>query len=441
MGVRDAITSRLLVSTSPRFSDQQVAETLDLLVSNGVRRGANAIHIEPHNQYVLVRYRIDGVMRGVHKLPQAASASLIHALKQLADLETHNSFTPQDGQFITDVDGTPVHVRVSVMPVLGGEKAVLHLLPEQTSTSELAALGFWGDNLQKMQEFLARPQGMITVAGPRHSGKTATLFSMLQLVHKPGHSVATLEEHRTIKLNGVSQSYLHNRDAMARGLQAILQQDPNVVLLGNLPDKGTVNLALEAATSGHLLLSELHADDAVMSLLRMRSLVDSPFLLVAGLKACVAQRLVRKLCTHCRQRFELSSELHRRLESTFGINAAARTRIHELELAARRAGLGDDQLASSKQGITHVWRARKGGCEQCDWSGYKGRTAITELLETTEAVQKKLLASTLPTPKELRHTALESGFIPMGLDGLVKILRGQTTVAEVLRAITPTGAR
>lgn len=442
MGARDVIAGRLLVSTSPRYSAQQIAETLDVLVSNAVRRGANAVHIEPHNQYILVRYRIDGVLRGVHKLPQGASALLIHTLKQLADLEAHNSFTPQDGQFVTKVDETPVHVRVSVMPVLGGEKVVLHLLPEQASPHELAALGFWGNNLQKIQELLARPQGTITVAGPRHSGKTATLFSMLQLVHKPGHSVATLEEHRTIRLAGASQSYLHNHDAMAKGLQAVLRQDPNVILLSNLPDKATAELALDAATSGHLLLTELHAEDAITSMLRVRSLVDSPFLLVTGLKACIAQRLVRKLCTHCRQRFELSDELRKKLESAFGIStAAARTRIFELELTAERAGLGDDKLASSKNKITHVWRARKGGCENCDWAGYKGRTAITELLETSETMQKKLLGLALPTPQELRQTALDTDFTPMGLDGLVKILRGITTVAEVLRAVTPAGAR
>ncbi|MGH7157979.1 MAG: GspE/PulE family protein [Candidatus Saccharimonadales bacterium] len=441
MGVRDVITGRLLVAASPRFTDEQVVETLHLLIAQGVRRGANTIHIEPHNQYVLVRYRIDGVLRGAHKLPRAASAVLMATLKQLADLAPHDTYTPQDGQFVAEASGhQPVHVRVSVMPVLGGEKAVLHLLPEQNSPAGLATLGFWGENLQTIQELLARPQGLITVAGPRHSGKTTTLYSMLQLVHKPGHSVATLEEHRTIRLTGASQSYLHNHGshAMASGLQALLRQDPNVILLGSIPDGETAEQTLSAATSGHLLLAELPADDAVTGTLRLRSLVHSPFMLATGLKAAVGQRLVRTLCPHCRQRFELTDELRKKLETAFGIATPAdRTRVFELELAAQRAGLGDAELASSKHSVTRVWRARKGGCEQCGHSGYKGRTVISEILEINETIQKMLLASELPTPLQLRRAALKAGFTPMGLDGLVKILRGQTTVAEVLRAVTP----
>lgn len=441
MDVRDVTTGRLLVSTSPQFSDRQVAETLELLIAHGVRRGANIIHIEPHNQFVLVRYRIDGVLRGMHKLPRPSAELLTQKLKELADLAPHDLDTPQEGHYVATVDEQPVHVRLSIMPVLGGEKAVLHLLPEHISPAELQHLGFWGDNLQTIQELLARPQGLITVAGTKHSGKTTTLYSMLQLVHKPSHSVATLEEHRTVRLHGASQSYLHRQigHSMANGLQAVLRQDPNIVLLGAIPDRNTAEVALGAATTGHLLLAEVHADDAIASTLHIRSLASSPFLAATGLKAAIAQRLVRQLCPHCRQRSELTPQVREKLEVTFGItNAVARTRVFELELAAERTGLGEKgELSSSKTGITHVWRARKGGCEECDHSGYKGRTVIAEILQNDEAIQKMLITNELPTPHALRRIALQTDFIPMGLDGLVKSLRGLTTVAEVLRAITP----
>lgn len=444
MGVRDVITGRLLSSANERFSDEQVADTLQLLIGHGVENSANAIHIEPHGQYVLVRYRIDGILRGVHKLPHDTSVLLARQIKTLADLHQEEAQTPQEGQYTTDIGGQVVHVRVSLMPVLGGEKAVLHLTPEHNSLAELAALGFWGENLDALHMALARPQGLITVAGPKHSGKSTTLYSMLGLLNNPGHSIATIEEHLTRRLNGASQSYIHPRSGstMFKSLQAVLQQDPNVIMLSNLPDRKTADLAIHAALSGHMILAELHTASAITSALHLRATGQPPFLLATALRASVGQNLVRRLCPECRERYALNDARRKKLAEAFGITTpAARVRVAELEHAAMSAeiGIGGEPNASAV-GVSHVWRARPGGCDHCNRTGYKGRIAIAEVLKNDEGIQKKLLTQGPLTPGEFHRAALKEGFIPMGLDGLVKALRGLTTVAEVLRAAGPSAS-
>ncbi|HZM64524.1 MAG TPA: ATPase, T2SS/T4P/T4SS family [Candidatus Saccharimonadales bacterium] len=439
MSVRDVITGRLLSSPTLAFSDSQVGDTLLLLIKHGVTRRANAIHIEPQNHFVVVRYRIDGTLRGFHKLPLPTLDLLVEKLKNLADLEPAELNAPQEGHFTTEVNDQPVYVRVSLMPVLGGEKAVLHLMPErQSPQADLASLGFWGKNLDILHEVLARPQGLVSVAGPKHSGKTATLYSMLQLLHTPGHSLATIEEHHTHRINGLSQSYVHSRSGTTflKALQAVLRQDPNIIMLSNLPDEAVTELAIHAASTGHLVLNELYADDAVSSALHLRTMTRSPFMLATALRATVGQRLLRKLCHQCRQQYPLDETKRQKLEKAFGITTpAARARVARLEQAAREAGLGTE-TAANEHGISYVWRANTGGCEACSHTGYNGRIAINEVLSNDDAIQKKLLSSGAVTPTELHHIALKNDFIPMGLDGLIKALQGLTTVVEVLRAVT-----
>lgn len=440
MGPGDVITGKVLRSANTAFSDSQVEDTLQLLVGHGVKHGANTIHIEPNGQFVLVRYRIDGALRGFHRLPLAASKLLTEKLKTLADLEPGHPGMPQEGHFTTETEGQPVYVRLSVMPVLGGERAVLHLIRHNSPVEELASLGFWGANIDTLHEVLARPQGLITVSGPKHSGKSTTLYGMLQLLHSPTHSLATIEEHHTHQLSGISQTYVHPKTGagFAKTLQAVLQQDPNIILIGKLPDRETTELAIHAAATGHLLLAELYADDAVTSALHLRSMTNAPFLLATALRATISQRLVRMLCQHCRERYDLNDAKRQKLEKAFGITSSnARARVAELEQTAKRAGLSaDDPLASSPTGITHVWRARKGGCEACDHTGYNGRLALTEVLQNNDAIQKKLLSQATVTPADLHQLALRNNFIPMGLDGLIKALRGLTTVVDVLRAVS-----
>lgn len=438
MGAKDILTGRLL-SNAQKFTDKQVAETLTMFVAHGVKRGASDIHIEPHERFVLVRYRIDGALRGIHKLPQAALSSILVQLKTLADLSVEETKTPQEGTYHVEVEDKRVDIRVSTMPVIGGEKAVLHLSLEPGKPLELTALGFWGAGLATLQSVLTHPHGLLIVAAPRHGGGTSTLFSFLNSLNSPLVSIATVETHPKHRLLGVNQTYLQGGISTHEGLQAALKQDPNIIMVSELPDSATAKLAVHAATTGHLLLTGLHADGAVPALLRLRATGIEPFLLVTALAASVGQRLVRTLCPDCRERYALSSEERQELIKRFGITtASANKRVHELERAAAPAIFGDvKQLNSTATGITHLWRASNIGCETCDHSGYLGRTAIVEVLQNTENLQKALLSSEVLSVPGLQTVAVKDGFIPMALDGLIKALRGQTTIAEVLHAIAP----
>lgn len=425
------------LGNTDKFSEKQVGETLDMLVDHGVVRGASDIHIEPFERFVLVRYRIDGTLRGVHKLPRVALGMIMTVLKKRAGLRPEDTQSPQEGEFAATTDGKEVTVRLSTMPVFGGEKAVLHLSMKLGKPQELTALGFWGQNLATLESILARPQGLVAVAGPRHSGIASTLFSMVHQLNSPLVSIATVELHAKHRLPGVSQSYLHANMSMAEGLRAALRQDPNIVMLGDMPDSDTALLAVHAASTGHLVLGGMHADGAVAAALRIRAAGAEPFLLATGLRACVGQRLVRKLCPDCRERYAVTAEEHKQLVERFGMAApSARRTVHELERSLAPAIFGDvKQLNSTPNHITHLWRPSSEGCEHCGHTGYQGRVGIVEVLNNSDGLQKVLLAKEVLSVSAVHALVLKEGFIPLALDGLVKALRGQTTVAEVLHAV------
>jgi type IV pilus assembly protein PilB len=439
MGTKDGLMGRLLGSAG-KFSDKQVAETLTLLVEHGVKHGASDIHIEPHERFVLVRYRIDGALRGVHKLPRTVLGPLMAQLKTLAGLDVQETHMPQEGTYSVAGQERPVDVRMSTMPVFGGEKAVLHLGEERGDPVDLSALGFWGTGLAALKDVLRSPHGLVIVAGPRHSGVSATLFSLLKDLNSPLVSVATVESGVKHRLPGINQTYLKGGMAVQDGLLAALRQDPNIIMLDNLPDGHTADLAVHAASSGHLVLAGLHAENSIAAALRIRHSGVEPFLLASTLRLSIGQRLVRRLCPDCRERYALNDEELEQLEESFGItSAAARKRVYELERTAAPAIFGDvKQLNSTANGVTHLWRPHEGGCEACGHSGYKGRIAVVEVLPNTAALHKALLAKETPAVSAIQTAMLKDDFVPMGLDGLVKALRGQTTVTEVLRAIATT---
>ncbi len=429
---------RLFVNAD-KFSDKQVSETLAMLVEHGVMRGASDIHIEPHERFVLVRYRIDGSLRGIHKLPRAALANIMAQLKTLAGLNTQETAAPQEGHYEIAAGGNQVDVRLNTMPIFGGEKAVLHLNIERGKPMDLAELGFWGTNLTTLQHCLTNPHGLIVVAGARHSGTSTTMFSLLAALNTPMVSIATVETSPKHRLPGVSQTYLAgNAMSVYQGLQAALKQDPNIILVSNTPDSQTMQAAVHAATTGHLVILGIHADNTASALLRLKAAGVEPFVLVTALRAGLGQRLVRTLCPDCRVRYELNRDEQKELARSFGItSAAAYKRIHDLERAAAPAVFGDvKQLSSSPTAITHLWRASDTGCETCDHSAYAGRTAITEVISNSSALHKALLSDDVHAASALQSAILKDGFIPMALDGLIKALRGQTAIAEVLRAVS-----
>lgn len=437
---KDGLMGRLL-GNADKFTGKQIAETLTMLVAHGIKRGASDIHIEPHDRFVLVRYRIDGGLRGIHKLPRTSLSVVMAQLKELADLHTQETHTPQEGTYTLAVDGQDVAVRVSTMPVYGGEKAVLHLSVTHGAPIALEDLGFWEQGLQTLQEVLTSPAGLVLVAGPKHSGITSTLFSMVNALSSPLVSIATVEAHHKHRLPGINQTYLGDAHALTaeNALKAVLKQDPNIVMLGNVPDGPTIVQAVHAATTGHLVLAGMHADTASQAVLRVRAANTEPFLLVTCLRASIGQRLVRTLCPDCRERYALDTDEQKELARSFAITtASAYKKIHELEAQAAPAIFGDvKQLGSTPNSITHLWRPSAIGCETCDRTGYSGRTAIVEVLGNTPGIHKILMDQTVPSPTALQTAAIKDGFVPMALDGLVKALRGQTTIAEVLKAIAP----
>jgi type II secretory ATPase GspE/PulE/Tfp pilus assembly ATPase PilB-like protein len=438
MAGKDGLMGRFL-GNAGKFTDKQVAETLSMLVMHGIKRGASDIHIEPHERFVLVRYRIDGVLRGVHKLPRSALVTVMAQLKTLADLHVQETQTPQEGQYVLTAGDKRIDVRVSTMPVFGGEKAVLHLSLERGKPDTLDSLGFWGTNLTILRQTLASPHGLIVVAGPRHSGVSSTLFSLLDALNTPMVGIATVEAHAKHRLPGVSQTYIGGTGmTMLEGLQATLKQDPNIVMLADISNAAAAELAIHTATTGHLVLTGLHASGSISAALRLRAAGVEPFMLVAALRASVGQRLVRQLCPNCRERYELSHDEQKEIARGFGINTAASfKRVHDLERSAAPAIFGDvKQLSSSAAAITHLWRASDIGCDQCDRTGYNGRTAIVEVLSSSENLHKMLLNREVISAASIQAAVLKDGFIPMALDGLVKALRGQTTITEVLRAVS-----
>jgi type IV pilus assembly protein PilB len=435
MGSKDSLMGKLL-GNAQKFTDKQVAETLAMLVDHGFGRGASDIHIEPHERFVLVRYRIDGVLRGVHKLPRQALGMVMAQLKALAGLDVQDTRLPQEGEYTVSADDRQIDVRLSIMPVYGGEKAVLHLALERGEALDLAALGFWGDGLHTIKSLLAHPHGLIIVAGPRHSGVSSTLFSLLKDLNSPLVSIATVETGAKHRLPGISQTYLSGGMSTLEGLQAALKQDPNIIMIDNVPNGTTAELAVHASTSGHLVILGLHADSSIAALLRLRHAGVEPFLLMTGLKVSIGQRLVRQLCPDCRERYELNDEERKQLEQVFGISTpTARKRVHELEKLAAPVVFGDvKQLNSTPGQITHLWRPSHTGCDTCDHTGFNGRTAIVEVLKNTDNLHKAMLTRDVTSPAAVQATVLKDSFIPMELDGLIKALRGLTTVAEVLRA-------
>lgn len=436
MDGKDSFIGRLMGSAE-KLSSEQVAQTVQLLLEHGARWQASDIHIEPHESYVLVRYRIDGNLRGAHKIPRRALQPLSQHLRSLASLDSAPLPTPQQGTFRISIQDQSYDVHIATMPVYGGEKLVLHLATQNRPLLPLKQLGYWGKNLEVIQHTLGQGHGMIVVSAPKHHGRPTTQASMLAALHNPGLNIATIEEHIEYRIPHANQSAVNHRNGltMLKGLQSALHQDPNVLLVGDIHAKPTAELSLEAAMSGHLIVGGMHNDSACSALLHLRAIGIPVYLIMTGIRLVTAQRLVRRLCEHCRERYQATNAQLQDFQEAFGITTpSAFKRVHELETQAIALGMGNDaQPSTTAKAITHLWRARPDGCEACNHTGYKGRVAIVEVLRTTDTVQKALNNSET-TAASLQSQAIKTdGFIPLALDGVIKALRGRTGLADILQ--------
>ena len=415
--------------------DSPIAQTVNLLLEYAIRSNASDIHIEPREQFVQVRYRIDGVLKEVNRLPKNVLGALVSRIKILSNLKIDERRIPQDGRFKIKVAGKQYALRVSTLPIADGEKVVMRILDESNQAVTLEQLGYWGHSLAVINQALTEPNGMILVTGPTGSGKSTSLFSVLSMLNTPEVNISTIEDPVEYKIPGVNQTQTNSKAGMtfASGLRALLRQDPNIIMVGEIRDGETANLGVQAALTGHLVFSTLHTNNAATCLPRLLDMGIDPFLIASTVKAVVGQRLVRRLCMNCRQSYVPNqtevAEIVRLFHLAPGQNFYY---IHQLEAQAivQKVG-GETPWGTTDTTIAALWRPSPNGCDECNHTGFKGRVGIYEVLGTSREIQKMIIGGN--TSNEIQDQAVAEGMTTMLTDGLIKAIRGNTTVEEVLR--------
>ena len=424
------------VSEADVAEDSPIAQTVNLLLEYAIRSQASDIHIEPRENFVQIRYRIDGVLKEVNQLPRNVLGALVSRIKILSNLKIDERRVPQDGRFKIKVAGKQYALRVSTLPIADGEKVVMRILDESNQAVTLQQLGYWGHSFSVITDAITEPNGMILITGPTGSGKSTSLFSVLTMLNKPDINISTIEDPVEYKIPGVNQTQTNVKAGMtfANGLRALLRQDPNIIMVGEIRDGETANLGVQAALTGHLVFSTLHTNNAATCLPRLLDMGIEPFLIASTVKAVVGQRLVRRLCMNCRQQYVPEQTEIDEIVKLFNLHEdQAFDYIHSLELQAIEQKVGDDTpLGTSESTIVSLWRANPEGCDECSHTGYKGRIGIYEVLGITRSIQKFITSNA--TSEQIQDQAITDGMITMQADGLVKTLRGNTTLEEVLRA-------
>ena len=432
---REDNTENQKVSDAEIAEDSPIAQTVNLLLEYAIKSDASDIHIEPREEFVQIRYRIDGVLKEVNRLPKNVLNALVSRIKILSNLKIDERRVPQDGRFKIRVGGKQYALRVSTLPIADGEKVVMRILDESNRSITLDELGYWGHSIATMNEAITQPNGMILVTGPTGSGKSTSLFSVLSMLNTPDVNISTIEDPVEYKIPGVNQTQTNSKAGMtfANGLRALLRQDPNIIMVGEIRDGETANLGVQAALTGHLVFSTLHTNNAATALPRLLDMEIEPFLIASTVKAIVGQRLVRRLARQSRISYNPSSEEIDAVLALFGLKKGESfAHIHELEKQAAAAGIGGDApLSTDEDGIKTLWKANEEDNDDGAHSGYKGRVGIYEVLGNTLAVQKLIMAGA--TSNEIQTQAIEDGMMTMQLDGVIKALRGETTIEEVLR--------
>lgn len=415
--------------------DSPIAQTVNLLLEYAIRSHASDIHIEPREEFVQIRYRIDGVLKEVNRLPRNVLGALISRIKILSNLKIDERRVPQDGRFKIKVAGKQYAMRVSSLPVADGEKVAMRILDESDQAITLESLGYWGKSLAVINIALTEPNGMVLITGPTGSGKSTSLFSILSILNKPDVNISTIEDPVEYKIPGVNQTQTNVKAGMtfANGLRALLRQDPNIIMIGEIRDGETANLGVQAALTGHLVFSTLHTNNAATCLPRLLDMGIEPFLIASTVKAVVGQRLVRRLHKATRQSYVPSEEEKQVVINMFNLPADKDFHfIHELEKQAAAEGIGGDTpLSTDENGINTLWHANADDNDDDAHNGYKGRIGIYEVLDNTLDVQKLIMGNS--TSNQIQTQAITEGMITMQTDGIIKALRGETTIEEVMR--------
>ncbi len=397
------------------IEDAPIIKIVDVILSNAIEANASDIHIEPSEKDVRVRYRIDGILHTSLMLPKSVHAAISTRIKILTNLKIDESRLPQDGRFHMDVGKKSVDLRVSILPLIYGEKIVMRILDKSTNAPTLEELGFRATALTWVKDNIKKTHGIFLITGPTGSGKSTTLYSLLSILNTTSVNIVTLEDPVEYFIPGVNQSQINPEIGLtfAAGLRSILRQDPNVVMVGEIRDKETAELAVHAALTGHLVFSTLHTNNAIGAMPRMIDMGIEPFLLTASVNVVGAQRLVRKICPNCKEKQPV-------------------TPAFEQEIKKELVGVSEDYLKDLDKSKPVLYKGK--GCEKCGRTGYQGRFGIFEVLPVSSQIQDLILS------KAATHTIYEAankmGMITMKQDGILKVLRGETTMEEIIRVTT-----
>jgi general secretion pathway protein E len=394
-------------------SEAPVIRLVNLLINRAVEQRASDIHIEPFENELKVRYRIDGVLHDIEQPPRRMQAAIVSRVKIMAKLNIAERRLPQDGRIKLRTMGKEIDLRVSTLPTLYGESVVLRILDRSSIVLDLEQLGFPADTLAEFERLIVRPYGMLLVTGPTGSGKTTTLYGALEKINSPDKKIITIEDPVEYQLSGVNQIHVKPQIGLtfANGLRSIVRQDPDVIMVGEIRDPETAEIAVQAALTGHLVFSTLHTNDAAGAVSRLLEMGVEDYLLASSLLGVLAQRLVRTLCQRCREPVSTG-------EALLG--------------AAGLSGRSAERLTTvATQALDGARLYRAAGCEECSGTGYRGRTGVYELLLIDETIREMILKHA--SADVIKSAATARGMRSLRDDGWVKVRDGTTTVAEVLR--------
>lgn len=398
------------------FQDAPIAKLVEVVVKHALDTRASDIHIEPIDGNYRVRFRVDGLLRADLVFPREVGRAVISRIKILSNLKIDENRKPQDGRFRFETKDSFIDLRVSSLPVMEGEKVVMRVLEKNSDVSDLEKLGLWGRNRSVLEKKIREPFGIILITGPTGSGKSTSLYAFLQILNREDRNIITLEDPVEYYMDGINQSQVRPEIGytFAAGLRSVLRQDPNVIMVGEIRDGETAELAIHAALTGHLVLSTLHTNDAIGAIPRLVDMGIEPFLLSSSLQAVAAQRLVRRICDSCKEEFPVTEVQMERIKTLFQT-------IPKVEIEAY--GLDENMKLIFFQGK---------GCDKCGMTGYKGRIALYETIEIDDAFHD-IIADQKGNEGAVGKAAMAQGMLLMKQDGLLKVLKGITTLSEVER--------